>query len=141
MRKIVLIQCVKRKHDTSMKACEIYDSALFKYMYKYAGMQEPDDISILSAKHYVLDTDEVIEPYDDTLLTKKSKEVKEWSEETIRQLREKYDLENDHFIILASDKYRKHLLEHINSYEIPLEGLGIGRQLGFLKKATESIAV
>jgi len=30
-------------------------------------------------------------------------------------------------------KYRKYILPHLKSYEIPLEGLGIGKQLAFLK--------
>lgn len=39
-------------------------------------------------------------------------------------------------IILAGDKYRRGLLPHLTSYELPLEGLRIGEQLQFLGPAT-----
>ena len=43
-------------------------------------------------------------------------------------------LKEDHFIILASEKYRKHLIPQFTSYEIPLKGLTQGRQMQRLKE-------
>ena len=63
----------------------------------------------------------------------KAHEVKEWAENVIKQISIKYDLNKDKFIFLAGSKYRKYILPHLKNYEIPLEGLGIGMQLAFLK--------
>jgi hypothetical protein len=48
-------------------------------------------------------------------------------------MNEKHDLDKDKFIFLAGSKYRKYILPYLKNYDIPLEGLGIGKQLAFLK--------
>ena len=67
-----------------------------------------------------------------------NKEIVEWSEGVISQLNKKADLKKDEFIFLAGSKYRKFLIPHISNYKIPLEGLGIGKQLKYLKEKTEN---
>ena len=64
------------------------------------------------------------------------REIKEWALKVIIQLDAVADLSNDHFIFLAGDKYRKYLVPSLRSYEVPLEGLPIGKQLQFLKRNT-----
>jgi len=66
----------------------------------------------------------------------RSREVKEWSKKVLRELKEISNLEKDEFIFLAGERYRKFLIPSIKNYKIPLEGLGIGKQLKFLKEAT-----
>jgi len=44
------------------------------------------------------------------------------------------DLQRDHFIILAGERYRHFLLPHLTFCEVPLKGLRIGEQLQYLKK-------
>ena len=60
-------------------------------------------------------------------------EIKEWSMKVINQLKSKVNLSNDKFIFLAGKRYRKFLIPEIKNYEIPMKGLGIGKQLKFLK--------
>lgn len=54
------------------------------------------------------------------------------------QLNEVTDLNRDEFIILAGMNYRKYLTSHIAHCSIPLEGLGIGKQLKYLKETTSN---
>ena len=62
--------------------------------------------------------------------------LRAWAGGVTEQLKTKADLLQDHFVFLAGDKYRKHLLPHIASYEIPLQGMPIGKQLQYLATHT-----
>lgn len=133
-KKIVLLSCVATKLPKPAPAGKLYNSPLFKGSLEYANSLNPDDIVILSAKHYVLPLDQVIAPYDKTLLNMPSDEVKEWAEEVLRRLRKKYNLEEDEFIILAGAKYRKYIVPEIKNWSSPVEGKRIGQQLQFYAK-------
>jgi len=93
-------------------------------------------VFILSAKYGLVPLDEAIEPYDVTLNKMSARERRHWAAKVISQLQQHCDLENDHFVILAGKKYRQYLLPHLRSYEVPLAGLPIGKQLQFLKEKT-----
>lgn len=134
MRKIVLISCVSVKLNNKAKAQDLYVSPLFKYGLAYAKSLNPDKIFILSAKYGLLELNEIIEPYNTTLNNMSSKEIKEWSDKVLSKLKNKIDLNKDQIIFLAGDNYRKYLIPHIKKYTIPLKGLGIGKQLKFLKE-------
>jgi len=134
MKKIVLISCVSQKLSHKSKAKDMYISSLFKYNLKYAKSLNPDKIYILSAKYGLLDLNKEIEPYNLTLNTMKSGEIKDWAIKVLNQLNKVTDLQNDEFIFLAGEKYRKYLIPHISKYKIPLEGLKIGEQLKYLKE-------
>lgn len=69
--KIALIACCKKKKESQCRACEMYQSTLFKLSYKYAEKTGCDEIYILSAKYGLLDKDKIIAPYDETLNKKK----------------------------------------------------------------------
>lgn len=136
MNKIVLISCVSKKLSEKAKAKVLYTSTLFKLNMKYAKTFKTDNIFILSAKYGLIDLDDEIEPYDVTLNNMKADGIKSWSSRVLAQLKDKFDLQKDHFIFLAGDKYRKHLIPHIASYDIPLQGKRIGEQLQHLKEMT-----
>ena len=53
-KKIVLLSCVATKLPKPAPAGKLYNSPLFKGSLEYANSLDPDDIVILSAKHYVL---------------------------------------------------------------------------------------
>jgi cytoplasmic iron level regulating protein YaaA (DUF328/UPF0246 family) len=139
MRKIVLISCVSVKLSHKARAEDLYISPLFKYGLSYAKTLHPDKIYILSAKYGLLELDEIIEPYNTTLNTMKSNEIKEWSERVLIQLNKKVNLNSDQVIFLAGNNYRKYLIPHIKDYIIPLKNLGIGKQLKFLKEHSGKI--
>lgn len=134
MKKIVLISCVSQKQLYRSKAKDLYISALFKKNLAYARRLNPDAIYILSAKYSLLDLETEIDPYNQTLNTMSAEENRSWAEKVLQQLGRVADLNQDHFIFLAGEKYRKNLLPHLTSYEIPMEGLTIGRQLQALSK-------
>ena len=134
MSRIILISCVSKKVNYPAPAKDLYKSTLFKFCYSYAKYLRPDKIFILSEKYGLVPADKIIEPYDLTLNNMKTKEIKEWSEDVLCDLRDNTDIKNDIFIFLAGEKYRRYLLTNIKHYEIPMQGLKIGEQLSWLKK-------
>jgi cytoplasmic iron level regulating protein YaaA (DUF328/UPF0246 family) len=139
MKKIVLISCASQKRSHRSKAKDLYISALFKKSLAYASRLNPDAIYILSAKYGLLDLETEINPYNLALNTKSAGEVRSWADSVLQRLRQVANLQEDHFIFLAGMKYRKYLLPHLRSYEIPFEGLPIGKQLQALSRQ-ETIA-
>lgn len=134
MKKIVLLSCVSQKRPYRSKAKDLYTSALFQKSLAYAYKIKPDAIYILSAKYGLLDLETVVDPYNLTLNTMSVGENRRWASLVLQQLSQVADLKQDHFIFLAGNNYRKNLLPLLSSYEIPMEGLGIGRQLQYLSK-------
>lgn len=148
MSRIVLISCVNEKLSHKAKAKEMYISPLFKYSLLYAERLKPDNIFILSAKYWLLDLDDEIEPYDETLsnvpkkqrvrkpnlkvLSKKERE--EWAKKVLQQLQEKYDLNSNEIIFLAGKRYLENLIPYIKNKKDVLEGKRIGQRMKFLKE-------
>ena len=134
MKKIVLISCSSKKLLHAANAQNIYVSPLFRLNLEYAKKLRPDAIYILSAKYGLLDLNTVIEPYDITLNNMPSHQVQAWAREVLRQLRECSDLSKDHFVFLAGKRYRQFLAPNLASYEVPMQGLAIGKQLQILRE-------
>jgi hypothetical protein len=136
MRKIVLISCVSKKLVHAAKVRDIYVSPLFRLNLAYAESLKPDAIYVLSAKHGLLPLDDQIEPYELTLNTMGTGQIRAWASGVVSQLAAVADLKHDLFVFLAGDKYRKFLVPHLAHFEVPMEGLTIGRQLQFLSRRT-----
>jgi glycerophosphoryl diester phosphodiesterase len=134
MVKIVLISCISKKLDHKAPARDLYISPFFKYNLKYANKLNPDKIFILSAKYGLLDLNKEIEPYNKTLNKMSLREKQEWASLVSNDLKRVSDLDKDEFIFLAGDNYRKYLIKDLKNYSIPMKGLGIGKQLKFLKE-------
>lgn len=134
MKKIVLISCSSKKLSHKARARELYSSPLFRLNLQYALSLNPDNIYILSAKYFLLNPDEEIEPYNKTLNNMSQEERQEWAKTIISQLEKLADLDNDLFIFLAGKNYYEYLIPKMKNYELPLKGLGIGKQLKFLKE-------
>jgi len=134
MKKIILISCVSKKLPYKSKAKDLYTSPLFRYNLKYAQSSNPDKIFILSAKYGLLELEQEIQPYNKTLNKTSTKEIKIWADSILNELQKVSDLNKDEFIFLAGERYRRYLIPHITHYKIPMKGLGIGRQLKWLKE-------
>lgn len=134
MRTIVFISCVSKKQPHKSKAKDLYISPLFRKNLAYARKLKPDAIYVLSAKYGLLDLETEIEPYDLTLNNMPATEIKIWAGKVIKQLSVQANVQQDHFIFLAGMKYRKYLTSHISSYEVPMEGMPIGKQLQYLSE-------
>jgi len=136
MEKIVLIACANKKLLKETMAKDLYISPLFKYNFVYAKSLKPEKIFILSAKHGLLRLNKRIKPYNKTLNEMSVKDIKNWSEKIISKLKKITNLNKDEFIFLAGQRYYKYLIPYIKNYKIPLKGLGIGKQLKYLKEKT-----
>ena len=130
--KVFLISCVKSKESFQAKASLLYTSTLFKKMLEYATKQKPKEIFILSAQYGLLNLDDLISPYEKTLNNMRLQERKEWSKKVISKLSKVTNLKEDHFVFLAGEKYRQHLLPSLSKYSIPMKGLTFGHQLKWL---------
>ena len=116
----------------------INNSTLFKLSLGYAKKLNPNEIYVLSALYGLVELKDVIKPYNKTLNEMGKKDRIKWSEMVLEQMKGKgIDFSEDKFIILAGNRYREYLLDHMKNYEIPLEGMRIGEQLSYLKRGIE----
>ena len=137
MSTIALISCVSQKADYKTEARNMYTSTLFTKGMKYIEtILKPDKAFILSAKHGLLKLDEVIEPYNETLNTKKKSERQEWAKTVFSQIQKECDVNNDNFIFLAGKKYYKDLTQYLPNHKIIMENMPIGIRLQWLTKET-----
>jgi hypothetical protein len=135
-KRIVLISCVSQKLTSREKEKELYISTLFKLNLKYANSLKFDDIYILSAKYGLLNLEQEIEPYEQTLNNMPAAEVKIWANKVLTQLQGITSLDDTEVTFLAGERYRKYLLPYVKKPVIPLKGLRIGEQLKRLKELT-----
>jgi hypothetical protein len=139
MKTCFLLSCVKKKKSEPQEAQTLYDSDFFKKCLVYSKKYNPDYIFILSAKYGLLELTEIISPYEKTLNNMKSSDIEDWAKMVSEQLKNKdVDINDTKFIFLAGDNYRKYLLQYLHYFEIPMIGLGIGKQLSFLQKFINS---
>ena len=137
MKSVVLVQCVSQKLDGPCPAKDLYISSWFK---KAKALVEKSKVEwfILSAKHYLLSPNETIYSYDKTLNNMPVNERKLWADKVIQQM-ERNLPSAERVLIFAGIKYRKHLMTHLNNnfkqVLVPMEGLGIGKQLEWLGNA------
>lgn len=92
-------------------------------------------IYILSAKYGLVDINQTIKPYDETLSKMPIYERKKWSEKVLINLSVKCNVSSDEFIILAGKQYYEFLLgkNKISNFKLPFSSLPIGKRLQFLK--------
>lgn len=132
MKTVVLISCSKLKRQYPCEARLLYDeSNLFNKSLAYA-QSISKNIYVLSAKHGLVHLDDIIAPYDESLLNKSSDELSVWGKNTAKQISDKYDISKTEFIILAGQNYYKPLRPYIPNINLPLIGLPIGERLAKL---------
>lgn len=131
---IVFIGCTKLKADKRCEAEQLYKSTLFKYALSYAKKLKPRKIYILSAKHGVLELNDIVSPYNETLNTKTKKEKQLWAYKCYYQLTKKNINFEEEVVWLCGENYREYLIRKFTNNKIPIKGLGIGEQLKFYKE-------
>lgn len=135
-----LVGCVKAKRTTASPAEDLYASTLFAGRRRYVE-RTCDRWLVLSAKHGLLVSTALVEPYDETLKTKGRAERRRWSESVLEQLDAALgDLVGTTFEIHAGAEYRDHglmagLLARGAHVEVPVAGLRIGEQLAFYARS------
>lgn len=144
-RSIALIACCSTKLAVAAPARDLYQSALFKFSLKWCEQRGFNAIHVISAKHGLVDLDRTIEPYDQILNTMSAPARAIWGEVVLQQLVDRgYRLRlplgsidlMDEVTFLAGDRYRAPLVSAIDRVRVPMQGLGIGRQLQFLGRET-----
>jgi hypothetical protein len=143
MDKVVLVACVGHKLDHAAPAARLYRSPWFRKARRYAELVA-DRWWILSARHGLVAPDEVIAPYDETLRRMSVDQRREWARQVMEQLAPLTDSAQDEVIILAGRAYREFLIMWLVTFlgytvSVPMEGLGIGRQLQWLNRAIEEL--
>ncbi len=130
---VCLIACCGPKLDRPAAVRELYTSPLFRKSVAFAE-RNGWRWAVLSAKHGLVQPDDVLEPYDVTLSRMNSWERFEWADRTHRQMSTTFPLCAE-FVVLAGKLYRAAVVGL--PHTIPMAGLGIGRQLQWL---TERLA-
>jgi hypothetical protein len=135
--RIALVSCVKKKRNGSWPARDLYLSPLFRGLRCYAE-RHSDAWYILSAKHFVLPPDKVVKRYERSLNDMNSDIRRKWADCVNLRLLELLPPRAE-ITLLAGMMYRKDIHPFLEKHgfvvEIPLQGLGIGKQLRYLKKA------
>lgn len=134
MAHIGLISCASKKLSKLAKAKDLYSSPLFAKSRTFVE-DNCDSWYILSAKYGLISPEETIKPYDDTLKNKTHKERKAWAGLVWSKL-DNILKPSDTVTVLAGEYYREFIVplmvEKGCHVEIPMKGLGIGRQLQWL---------
>ncbi|MEX1263849.1 MAG: DUF6884 domain-containing protein [Actinomycetota bacterium] len=134
--RVGLVGCVKKKLERAAPARDLYSSPLFRgrraYVERTCGRW-----FILSAKHGLVDPDEVLEPYDVTLDSSTATERRAWSDGVLVAIRERLgSLDGLTFEAHAGSNYLDFgLVEGLRvsgaRVERPAEGLGLFEQQAF----------
>ena len=129
--RIALVSCVARKRPYASRAADLYTSTLFLGMRRFAE-RTCDAWYILSAQYGLVRPDEVIQPYDATLLRMATNERIAWASSICASLSAVLP-RGCAVVVLAGAKYREQLVPWLKrdgfGVSIPLEGLRIGEQL------------
>src|SRR4051812_175586 len=133
--RIALVACCGAKLPHAAPAAELYSSALFKKAAAYAGTF--DSWYILSAKYGLVRPQDVIEPYDCTLLKMSKSDRLAWGKNVKQQMIEA-EIADAEFVGLAGAKYIEPLVHAGLTVETPMKGLGIGQQLAWLTRKAPS---
>ena len=134
MTTIGLVGCAAAKLRRPAPARDLYVSQLFKKAAAYAEANT-DRWYVLSAKYGLVAADDVIEPYDAKLGTKSGPPIWDWADDVANQLRVALvDVESPELLVLAGEQYRTFLRRCDYPARVPMEGMGIGQQLGYLAR-------
>jgi hypothetical protein len=138
---IYFVSCVGQKLNNAVAAKDLYQSDWFLKARSYIESVNPPRWYILSAKYGLLDSNQIIEPYNKTLNTMKIQDRRLWAKRVLFQLNffDVFDVSMS-IVFLAGKRYREFLippLERMGCHiDVPMKGLGIGKQLRWLTKNT-----
>ena len=134
MTTIALVGCAAAKLSRPAPARDLYVSQLFKKAAAYAEANS-DRWYVLSAKYGLVRSDDVIEPYDAKLGTKTGPPIWDWAADVANQLQiELIGLDDVELLVLAGEQYRTFLRFTDYPARVPMKGMGIGQQLGYLTR-------
>ncbi|MCU1372532.1 MAG: hypothetical protein JWO77_3726 [Ilumatobacteraceae bacterium] len=141
--RVGLVGCVKQKGTSCAPAKDLYTSALFRGRRRWVE-QSCGRWFILSAKHGLVASDGLLDPYDESLTTASRSAKRAWTERVLRQLNaELGTLAAREFEIHAGADYRDWglvdgLVAAGASVTIPAAGLRQGEQLALYARGPSS---
>ena len=142
---ICLVACTSRKGDQPAPAELIYKSPLFSAARSYAK-KRANQWFILSAKHGLLSPNDVIDPYNESLMSKSESQIQRWAK-GVHKAFTAHVPPGGRVIFLAGSVYRSQLASRFEvegrETAAPLSALGIGSQVAWLQKVereTERLA-
>jgi hypothetical protein len=148
--RVGLVGCASTKLKHPAPARELYTSQLFRKASAFAEAT-CDRWYVLSAKHGLVAPDRVLAPYDVKLgrahrdPDKDAPPIHDWAKRVAWQLAEvldDYALAEVEIVVLAGEQYRTFLRYAAGwRFEVPMKGLGLGEQLGWLTRALSDLAV
>ncbi|WP_085523057.1 DUF6884 domain-containing protein [Tuberibacillus sp. Marseille-P3662] len=130
--KIGLLATSRKKQSKPDRVIDFYSSPLFKKSAEYALLNY-DRFYFYNAKDGLLLPDQMMSPYDVSIKTFRVEEKRLWAEKVVHQLHQ-YEIPGTIDLYLHGGQvYRRYLQPQLHRYgytfEVPLEGLGIGQQL------------
>lgn len=142
---VVVVSCVKQKKEDDQlhEARDLYTSDWFTKA-RYYAENEGDRWMILSALHGLIKPETKIAAYNVSVSSSAgknrlpAKERREWAERCAAQIKDQ-DPEvivaavGVRFVVLAGLEYRKPFDLAGVEYSVPMKGLGVGEQKGWLK--------
>lgn len=142
MARIALVGCGALKSDAPAPAQDLYTGNLFRLARAYAE-QTCDRWFILSAAHGLVEPTRVLSPYDQRM-DKSRRGQERWGDRVRASLRMHTAL-GDTLVFLAGNDYIEavrwwnlaHQAWSGRAIEKPLEGLGIGQRMAWLKAQLE----
>ena len=143
-RRVALIGCGKAKLDHEAPARELYTSNLFRLSVAWAE-RHCDAWYVVSARYGLVEPDTVLRPYDYSLAEMRVSELEAWTSRVVSMLA--HHERAARVVLLAGGRYRQlagtmrwSMHPAVNFHrgavaavEEPLEGLGIGRRLHWLR--------
>jgi hypothetical protein len=140
-RHVVLVACAQTKLLTPAPAADLYCSDWFRKARRHA--EAIGNVwFILSAQHGLVHPATVLAPYQHSLNDCPSTERRIWAAQVHRQLLAVLGPpDHDRLTVLAGQRYREHLVPLLEGLgyqvNIPMEHLGIGKQLAWLARHTD----
>ena len=130
LRRVGLVACSKSKRTEAALAQDLYQGHLFR-LARQVAERDCDQWGILSAEHGLVLPGQVLAPYEKTLQHMRAQERRDWADATYADLVEHFG-RNVLYVAYAGQLYREALLGL--TFEAPLAGLGIGRQIQALQR-------
>lgn len=130
---VYLVSCVAKKSESARPAKDLYVSEWFLRARKYVERSDGRWF-ILSAKFGLVQPEQCIEPYEQTLNTMTLLKRKAWAQR-VRMQMEIMLPPSARCVVLAGQRYREFLMDYLNERyvtEVPMQGLAIGQQLRWL---------
>lgn len=136
MTDVCFVSCVKGKRDHAAPAKDLYRSTYFTESKTYAMRRFPRWY-ILSARHGLVEPDQVIAPYELTLNTMPVGERRQWADRVLADILAR-TAPTDALTFLTGTRYHELLVgplrERGYTVHLPMQGLRFGEKLRWLQQ-------